>query len=65
MGFFTAIFGAIADAIQWFTGYAQRKIGRQQQQNDDAKKTIEQDEAEKSDAAQHIDASNELSKHDF
>lgn len=65
MGKILAIFGALGDIISWFTGYAQRKIGQQQQQNIDAKKTIEQLEAEQTASAQHFDAAGELSKHDF
>ena len=65
MSVLLAILGAISNLCEWVIGYGQRRIGRQQQENDDAKETIKKLQAEKDAAVARPDSLDELSKHKF
>jgi hypothetical protein len=60
-----AILGAIGDFTQWVIGFGQRRIGREEQENADARDTIAQLEREKDAAVSRPDALSELSKHEL
>lgn len=52
--------GAVGDIVQWFIGYGQRKIGKEEQQNEDAQDTNTKLKAELDAANNSQSASDEL-----
>jgi len=65
MSFLFDLMDGIISGIQGLIGFGQRQIGREQQQNDDAEKTISQLEAEKDAGAARPDVPDELREHRF
>lgn len=46
MGIILNILGGLVDLFQWFSGYNQRQLGKQQQQNEDEKIVVRENKAE-------------------